>query len=57
MLKTYEVQEITLGASTHYRFSLRRESGRTYYSPLFFRTAQEAEDKAQRMSAAELAGK
>lgn len=52
MRKAYEVHAIHMGTNTHYRFSIRKEGGRTYHSPLFFLRAEDAADKACRMIAA-----
>lgn len=46
--RSYTVHESTCGDHTHYRFSLKLEGGGIYYSPFFFRTHEDAEDKARR---------
>lgn len=49
VVSEYALHSTNVGQQVIWRFSLRKEGGRTYYSPLFFHTADEARDKALRV--------
>lgn len=46
-MNQYEIQEVHIGAEVFYRFSVKREGGRTYYAPGLYPTKQQAESTAQ----------